>query len=153
MEKNRTSIGKCETCGDPSINIVFSYPVNVSIECRCKNKKEMSIKEYLTKIDSNTVNDVKCKKHLKTYVFFCTKCNTNICSLCKNVHKSHGKLITLKTNVFIKPFKDKFNEAKRFINVYLPAIKSKYDSLFKSNNELESNYNKCIEKNKDITNL
>ena len=37
----------------------------------------MSIKEYLTKIDSNTVNDVKCKKHLKTYVFFCTKCNTN----------------------------------------------------------------------------
>ena len=55
--------------------------------------------------------------------------------------------------MFIKPFKDKFNEAKRFINVYLPAIKSKYDSLFKSNNELESNYNKCIEKNKDITNL
>ena len=40
MEKNRTSIGKCETCGDPSINIVFSYTVNVSIECRCKNKKE-----------------------------------------------------------------------------------------------------------------
>ena len=76
-----------------------------------------------------------------------------MCSLCKNDHKSHGKLITLKTNVFIKPFKDKFNEAKRFINVYLPAIKSKYDSLFKSNNELESNYNKCIEKNKDITNL
>ena len=77
----------------------------------------MLMSDYLQTIESNEliINNLKCKEHSKSYGWYCISCNQNLCALCKKNHTSHGKLIILKTNNFIKNFNDKLKEAKQLL--------------------------------------
>lgn len=77
----------------------------------------MLMSDYLQTIESNEliINNLKCKEHSKSYGWYCIPCDQNLCALCKKNHTSHGKLIILKTNNFIKNFNDKLKEANNLL--------------------------------------
>ena len=118
----------CPKCFDYSlIHLSSDKPKEITINCdNCGLEQEMNIKEYINQISELNKNNkisqvVKCEKHYKTFSFFCTQCNSHLCSQCKEssiMHKNH-KLIELnKTKLDITTVKDKIVEAHDLIAIY-----------------------------------
>lgn len=72
-------LSKCEKCNEfPSIAIIFDSKIKLRFESKCKLNKIVILEDYLSSLNSSTVNDIKCKFHKKAFVFYCKKCNMNI---------------------------------------------------------------------------
>ena len=154
----------CPKCFDYSlIHLSSDKPKEITINCdNCGLEQEMNIKEYINQISELNKNNkisqvVKCEKHYKTFSFFCTQCNSHLCSQCKEssiMHKNH-KLIELnKTKLDITTIKDKIVEAHDFIDIYFNELKEKQIKyLQKMINKIEYSYEECSSKNKDLLSL
>ena len=93
--------------------------------------------------------DFLCKEHHSPYIGFCTKCNINICNLCKQrTHSRHEKLI-LYANIMpnaekIKNLSIKIEEQKKQIdeiNTILNSLMKNIDKAKEYKENLNANFN------------
>lgn len=156
----------CPKCSDFSlIHLSSDKPKDINIICdNCGLEQQMSIKEYINLINEHNKKDrisqsqfLQCEKHYKSFSFFCSQCNSHLCSQCKEssiMHKNH-KLIELnQTQLDITTIKNRIVEAHDFIEIYFSELKDKeIKSLQKMINKIEYSYEECSSMNKDVLSL
>ena len=117
-----------------------------SIEFKCLNnennheKKKLSIKEYLSKMEKYRQKNIedKCKEHKnKKYISYCLDCNIHLCEEClkSRFHINHNK-----NNIIeIKPIKEELNIIEEVIKDYDLKIENLTKEKINKEDELKKN--------------
>ena len=164
MDSN--TIPVCLNCFNfPVINFITTSPGSIYIKCQCGFSKIMTIKDYFKEVSTIDTSKVqlKCTKHNAPFTKFCVNCNVYYCNKCanENEHRVHSDdYHSVFNNMEYTPESKKkiiddgkkvIEDANKYLNETLPAIKNKYADA--SNPAIEEEYQKCIENNKLIIQL
>ena len=88
--------------------------------------------------------DFICKEHNKPYTEYCSKCNTNICSNCKNSHSKHGNITALKDIILLeKKIQNAYDKIKKQ-QTQIDEINKILNNFLKITNEKAKEYQENI---------
>ena len=140
----------CSEC--PSIIEIISIDEdNIKFKCNNNHKKEMKIKDYLSKMKK--YNDIKliannCNIHKEDYLAFCFDCKIHICKEClkSGKHSYHYKIFLIE----ITPNNESLNQIRNLIKDNKTKIqkfnKTKINVENKFKDILENSMNKIKDK-------
>lgn len=164
----------CQKCYSyPKLRINPDNLKEVKVKCRCYQTTIISIKEYISYVESNPSNTkLKCEIHNKSYSLFCLNCNAHICDDCKEYYEkifiqnknSTNPIEINKTyllhmdckavySINLNKIRKSIEQAKQHLSNYFSKL---YDNIVlktKKNDEMNLIYEESKSINTDILNL